>query len=93
MATETINASSARKRLFDLMGRTDRLRHRYVLTRDGRPQSVLMSVEEFEEWTETLEVMADRNLVKGIAEGLEDIRRGRVKPYAQVRARLLRAKR
>jgi len=93
MATEILKASDARKNLFKLMDKAERLRHRYMLTRNGTPQAVLMSAEEYEEWVETLEVMADEGLMKGIKEGLEDFKKGRVHTHEEVFGRPLRAKR
>ena len=82
--TSTIKASEARAKLFGLMDRAERLRQRFVLTRDGRPQAVLISAEEYEEWMETLEVSQDKGLVKGIREGLADLKAGRTLSFERV---------
>jgi len=92
MATTMVKASEARKALFGLMGRSERLRERFIITRDGRPQSVLMSAGEYEEWVETLEILRDRVLVRKIARGLEDERKGRLHSHREVFGRPFRAK-
>jgi prevent-host-death family protein len=47
---------------------------RYIITSRSKPKAVLVSVEEFE----TLEVMADKDLMKDILEAKEDIKTGRL---------------
>lgn len=90
---EIVNASEARRHLFGLMDRAERQWRRYVLTRNGKAQAVLMSAEEYEEWVETLEVMQDRRLVAKIRGGLEDFRKGRVYSHREVFGKPARAKR
>jgi len=45
---------------------------------------VMMSAEDFEGWLETLEIMSDENLVKGIKEGLRDIKNKKLYTLEQV---------
>jgi len=82
--TSTVKASEARSRLFNLMDKAEKLRNRFILTRDGRPQAVLMGAEEYEEWIETLDILQDRELMTGIEKGLADIKKGRMRPFEDV---------
>ena len=82
--TSTVKASEARSRLFHLMEQAGRGGHRFVLTRDGKPQAVLMGAEEYEEWVETLEILGDRKLLRGIDRGLADLKAGRKKSFEEV---------
>ena len=47
---------------------------RYIITSRSKPKAVLVSVEELE----TLEVMADKDLMKDLIEAKEDIKAGRL---------------
>ena len=41
-----------------------------VITRNGRAAAVLVSAEQFEGWRETVEILADKDLMKEIRRGL-----------------------
>jgi len=50
---------------------------RYIITSRSKPKAVLLSIEELE----TLEIMADKNLMREIVEAKEDIKAGRYTTY------------
>ena len=89
--TTIVKASEARSQLFNLMDKAERLRNRFILTREGKPQAVLMSAEEYEEWVETLEILQDKELMAGIEKGLADIKKGRTRPLEEVLKNKVRA--
>jgi len=41
-----------------------------VITRNGRATAVLLSQDQFEGWRETIEILADKDLLKEIRRGL-----------------------
>ncbi len=41
-----------------------------VITRNGRAAAVLLSQDQFEGWRETIEILADKDLMKEIRRGL-----------------------
>lgn len=41
-----------------------------VITRNGRAEAVLLSQDQFEGWRETVEILADKELMKEIRRGL-----------------------
>ncbi len=75
---EMIALSKAERRLLELAREVDEGGKRFLLVRDGVPVSVLMSVEEYEAWIETLEVLEDRRALASIRRGLADVRAGRL---------------
>lgn len=81
---KTIPVSEARQNLPELVSRIKRLIDRVVITRKGRPEVVMMSFDEYESWVETLEIMSDPTTVKGIKEGLKDLKAGRFKSFEEV---------
>jgi len=89
---QTIPASEARKEFFELLENVGNLHQRVTITRDGRPQAILISAEEFEEWMETLEILSSQNTVRGIAEGLKELGRGKTRTHQEVFGRTLRAR-
>lgn len=50
---------------------------RYIITSRSKPKAVLVSLEELE----TLEIMADKELMKEIVEAKEDIKAGHYVPF------------
>jgi antitoxin YefM len=67
---ETIPFTEAKARLSELVDKVVGEHERFILTRNGRPEAVLLSPDELDSLEETLEILRDRNL-------LESIRRSR----------------
>jgi len=82
--TKTLPITEAREKLRELVEKARRLGARFIITRNGKPDAVLIGHEEFESWMETLEVIGARNEVKAIREGLADIRAGRSSSFEEV---------
>lgn len=56
----------------------------YAITHRGKPEGVLLSVEEFETIIETVEILSDRSLMARIDRGLADEKAGRLHPHNEV---------
>lgn len=85
---KTLPFSEARKTLSSIVDEVAGSQEHVVITKQGKPKAVVMSVEEFEGWQETLEVMADKGTMRAIERGLRDSKAGRVRSLEEVRARL-----
>jgi len=55
-----------------------------VITRNGRPVAVLMSVEEFESWQETHAIQRNPALMKEIQQGLVQLKKGHVFSFEEI---------
>jgi antitoxin YefM len=82
--TRTIPVSEARQTLPILINRIGKVMDRIIITRKGKPAAVLMGVEEYESWIETLEVVSRKETVAGIHAGLADLKAGRAKSFEKV---------
>lgn len=82
--TRTLPVSEARQSLTSLISKIGRLMDRAVITRNGKPEAVLLSFEEYESWVETLELMSLPSSVAGIRQGLADLRAGRHHSFEKV---------
>lgn len=60
----------------------------YVITVNGSPAAVLISVEEYESWKETNDIMSDPKLVKAIKQGEREINQGKGIPWEDVKKEL-----
>ena len=65
--------SEARGKLPAFLKKMNRARKHLIITVNGRAEAVVMTPEEFE----TLEIKADRELLRSIIRGEEDIRQKR----------------
>jgi len=81
---KTIAVSEARQNLPELVSRMRTLLDRVVITRNGKPEAVMMAFEEYESWVETLELMSRPETVRGIREGLADLSAGRARSFEDV---------
>lgn len=66
----TIPASQARSNFYYLLDEVNKKLRQFVITLRGKEQAVLLSVEEWQSWQETLEIMSDKKLVQSIKKGL-----------------------
>ncbi len=85
---DTFTVSEARKNLYDLVDAVDNQLRSFLIVHNGQPAAVLMPIDEVESWQETLEIMADKKLVKNIKKGEADIKAGRVVPLEEVMKKL-----
>jgi prevent-host-death family protein len=72
----TLSVSEAKARLNELARAAHAEHERFVLTRNGRPEAVLLSVDDLEGLEITLEVLGDGASVAAIAESLAEIEGG-----------------
>jgi prevent-host-death family protein len=88
MATETVSLTEMRPRLSELLTRAREHFDRFVITRQGRAEAVLLSADEFEGLLETLEILSDKVLVKKLVEADEELSRGGGHSLEEVRREL-----
>lgn len=80
----TVPFSQARSELTRLLDEVEKQHEHLVLTRNGRPAAVLMSVAEYEALQETLEVLADADALADLRASEDDVRAGRVDDWEDV---------
>ena len=80
----TKSATEVRKDFFDILDQVECSGVPYTITKAGKPVVVMMNAEEYESWQETLDIMSDPELVKGIEAGKRDLREGRYSTFEEV---------
>ena len=93
MATETISLTDLRPRLSELLSRAHEDFDRFVITRHGRAEAVLLSSAEFEGLMETLEILSDSKLVRRLVEADEELAAGAGHSLDEIRRELDRGRR
>lgn len=84
MATITLPVSEVKNKFCHIVDDVEKAFGRYIVTRKGKPAVVILSIEEFRSLLETVEVMADKDLLKRIKQAKKDIKEGRVYSYEEV---------
>jgi len=68
--------SEVKARFSELVDQVAARDEEIVITRNGRATAVLLSQDQFEGWRETIEILADKDLLKEIRRGLRIPRKG-----------------
>lgn len=84
----TISATIAKATLYNLLDEVSRKRKRISITEKGKTKAVLMSAEELESLEETMEILADKKLMRDIRQGEKDIAEGRYSDWEDVKKEL-----
>ena len=72
--------SDVRAHLPEVVDKVQKMRKRFVITRQGKAVAVMISPEELE----TLEIMADSELIKSLIRAEGDIKAGRLHSHKDV---------
>ncbi len=75
--TNLIPISAARAKLPDLVAKINEKLARAVITVNGKPKAVMISIEELESLEETAEVLTLPNIRRDIARSRKQIKRGK----------------
>ena len=75
-----IPISEARSKLPELIKKISRMGKHLIITRNGRPEAVMVSPEELE----TLEIKADQKLLQSILRAEEDIAAGNLYSHEEI---------
>ncbi len=81
----TMNLSEAKDRLSELVKNTAETTRQVIITVNGRKQAVLISLEEYESMMETIEILRNQELVKKIESSMEEIRKGSVVAFDDIK--------
>ncbi len=80
----TLSITEARKNIFAIAEQVQKPGRYYTLTEKGEPKAVIVSMGEFESWAETLDIMRDGELVRGIRRGLKETKQGKTDSFEKV---------
>ena len=86
----TIPLTELRPKLPPIVERISKYFDRYVITRHGKPEAVLLSEEDYESLMETLEILSDTRLMKSIRKAEKELKAGKGVPWEKVKAKLHR---
>ena len=61
---------------------------RYIITRHGKPEAILLSEEDYESLIETIDILSDPKLMKDIKKAKEEFKKGKGIPWEKVKQKL-----
>ena len=70
--------TDARATLSDLLDLVENEQEHVIITRQGKPVAIVMSVAEWESWEETIDVLSDPQAMEALRESEDDVKAGRV---------------
>lgn len=82
--SSTISADEARSNFYQILDEAANKLRQFTVTLRGKSKVVIMAVEEFEGWMETLEIMSDKKLVASIEKGMSELKSGKGIPSSKV---------
>ena len=77
--------TDARATLSELLDVVEREQEHVVITRKGRPVAIVMSVDEWESWEETIEILSDPEAMEALRASEEDVKAGRLYTLDEVK--------
>lgn len=82
--TKPLSLKEARSQFSSIVERAGRLSERVIVTKNGTPKAVVMSVEEYESWVETMELLSNPRAVKALKQGIKEARAGKLSSFKDV---------
>ena len=82
--TKNISLKQLRPRLPKVISEIDSKMDRFIITKRGKPVALMMSIDDYESLIETLDILADRKLIKRIKEAEIEVRKGNLQPLEVV---------
>jgi len=82
--TKTLSLKEARSQFSSIVERAGRLSERVIVTKNGMPKAVVMSVEEYESWVETMELLSNPPAVKALKQGIKEAKAGKLSSFKDV---------
>jgi prevent-host-death family protein len=73
---DTLSLAAVKDRFSEIVDRVNKQHDRVIVTRNGVPVVVVVSVEELESLEETLEILSDRDTIAALRESEQQIAEG-----------------
>lgn len=74
---KTLPVTEVREKLTSLVDEVNDKFEQVVITKNGRPRALLMAVDEFDSWQETIEILSDKKLMRDIAQAEKEFKEGK----------------
>jgi len=80
--------TKARGTLTDLVDKANKLFREFIITVNGKPAAVLLSIAEYESLKETADVLSDKGLIKQLIKSEKEIASGNYVTFDELKKEL-----
>lgn len=84
----TIPISKARESFTSIVDDVNKKLDEVVITVNGTPAVIMVSIDEYESLQETLDILSDKKLMKDIRQGEREIKEGKDRDWDEVKKEL-----
>ena len=84
----SISLKALRPELPKVIDMIDTRFDRYFVVKHGKPVAVMMSVDDYESMIETLDILADKTLMKRLRKSEQEIKQGKTRSWEEVKRSL-----
>lgn len=81
----SVNVTEAKNRFTELVKEVETTTASYAILRNGHKAAVLLSAEEYEGLLESIEILANRTLMRQMVRSSEGFARGQGIPFSKIR--------
>jgi len=81
---KNISTRKLRANLSRVLKNVDERLDRYVILRRGKPEAILMCIDDYEEWLETLEIMGSKGSMDDIRQAKKELVEGKSHSFDEV---------
>ncbi len=78
MSEKTYSVSEGRRKFLELVRESSEVFDRFVFTKKGKPEAVMLSYQDYQGLLETLEILEDQSLATEIVSRKKEIESGEV---------------
>ena len=82
--TRTMSVRKLRSNLAHVIEDVSERMDRYIISKRGQPKAIIMCVDDYEAWLETLAIMTDRRTVEDIKKAKKEIAQGKYYSFEDV---------
>jgi antitoxin YefM len=74
---KNISVRSLRSNLAGVLDKVSKYSDRYIILKRGEPRTVIMSIDDYEGWLETLEIMSSKEAMASIKAAKKELKAGK----------------
>ena len=83
--TNTLSLKQLRPELPRVIESIDEKFDRFIITKRGKPIVVMMSIDDYESLIETLDILEDKETMKRVRKGEDEIKAGKTRSWQEVK--------
>ncbi len=86
----TISIRAAREKFSTIIDDASEKLKSFTITKNGKARAMIISIDEYESWKETIDILSNKDLMESIRRGEADIKAGRTVSLEEYAKRCIR---